>query len=53
MRKMILRRLQPQDEEVIAEQEGFRARRNITEQVFNLRIQFEPATSADSFLDRF
>ena len=42
MLKIILNRLQPQGEEVIAEaQAGFRAGRSITEQIFNLRILCE------------
>ena len=37
--KIILNRLQPQAEEIIAEEQaGFRAGRSITEQIFNLRI---------------
>ena len=37
--KIILHRLQPQAEEIIAEEQaGFRAGRNTTEQIFNLRI---------------
>ena len=39
MLKIILNRLQPQAEEIIAEEQaGFRARRSTTEQIFNLRI---------------
>ena len=39
MLKIILKRLQPQAEEIIAEEQaGFRAGRSITEQIFNLRI---------------
>ena len=39
MLKIILNRLQPQAEEIIAEeQSGFRAGRSTTEQIFNLRI---------------
>ena len=42
MLKVILNRLQPQAEEIIAEwQAGFRARRSTTEQIFNLRILCE------------
>ena len=40
--KIILNRLQPQAEEIIAEEQaGFRAGRSTTEQIFNLRILFE------------
>ena len=39
MLKIILNRLQPQAEEIIAEEQaGFRARRSNTEQIFSLRI---------------
>ena len=39
MLKIILNRLQPQAEEIIAEEHAdFRAGRSITEQMFNLRI---------------
>ena len=39
MLKIILNRLQPQTEEIIAEEQaGFRAGRSTTEQIFNLRI---------------
>ena len=39
MLKLILNRLQPQAEEIIAEEQaGFRAGRSTTEQIFNLRI---------------
>ena len=39
MLKIILNRLQPQAEEIIAEEQAdFRARRNTIEQIFNLRI---------------
>ena len=39
MLKIILNRLQPQSEEIIAEEQaGFRAGRSTTEQIFNLRI---------------
>ena len=42
MLKIILNRLQPQAEEVIAEEQaGFRARRSTMEQIFNLRILWE------------
>ena len=42
MLKIILNRLQPQAEEIIAEEQaGFRAGRSITEQIFNLRILCE------------
>ena len=42
MLKIILNRLQPQAEEIIAgEKTGFRAGRSTTEQIFNLRILFE------------
>ena len=39
MLKIILKRLQPQAEEIIAEEQaGFRAERSTTEQIFNIRI---------------
>ena len=39
MLKIILNRLQPQTEQIIAEEQaGFRIGRSITEQIFNLRI---------------
>ena len=39
MLKIILNRLKPQAEKIIAEEQaGFRAGRNTTEQIFNLRI---------------
>ena len=42
MLKIILNRVQPQAEEIIAEEQaGFRARRSTTEQIFNLRILCE------------
>ena len=42
MLKVILNRLQPQPEEIIAEEQaGFRAGRSTTEQIFNLRILCE------------
>ena len=42
MLKIILNRLQPQAEEIIAEEQaGFRAGRSITEQIFNRRILCE------------
>ena len=42
MLKVILNRLKPQAEEIIAEEQaGFRAGRNSTEQIFNLRILSE------------
>ena len=42
MLKVILNRLQPQAEEIIAEEQaGFRAGRSTTEQIFNLRILCE------------
>ena len=42
MLKIILNRLQPQAEEIIAEEQaGFRAARSTTEQIFNLRILCE------------
>ena len=42
MLKVILNRLKPQAEEIIAEeQDGFRAGRSTTEQIFNLRILCE------------
>ena len=52
MLKIILNRLQPQAEEIIAEEQaGFRAGRSTKEQIFNLRILCEreiPAASAES-----
>ena len=40
--KVILNRHQPQAEEIIAEEQaGFRAGRNTTEQIFNLRIRYD------------
>ena len=42
MLKVILNRLNPQAEKIIAEEQaGFRAGRSITEQIFNLRILCE------------
>ena len=42
MLKILLNRLQPQTEEIIAEEQaGFRAGRSTTEQIFNLRILCE------------
>ena len=42
MLKIILDRLQPQAETIIVEEQaGFRAGRNTTEQIFNLRILCE------------
>ena len=42
MLKIILNRLKPQAEKIIAEEQaGFRAGRSTTEQTFNLRIQCE------------
>ena len=42
MLKIILNRLKPQAEEIIAEEQtGFRAERSITEQIFNLKILCE------------
>ena len=42
MLKIILNRLQPQAEDIIAEEQaGFRAGRSTTEQIFNLRILCE------------
>ena len=42
MLKMILNRLKPQAEKIIAEEQaGFRASRSTTEQIFNLRILCE------------
>ena len=42
MLKIIINRLQPQTEEIIAEEQaGFRAGRSTTEQIFNLRIHCE------------
>ena len=42
MLKIILNRLKPQAEKIIAEEQaGFRAGRSITEQIFNLRILCE------------
>ena len=41
MLKIILNRLKPQAEKIIAEQAGFRAGRSTTEKIFNLRILCE------------
>ena len=42
MLKIILSRLKPQAEKIIAEEQaGFRAGRSTTEQIFNLRILYE------------
>ena len=42
MLKIILKRLKPHPEKIIAEEQaGFRAGRSTTEQIFNLRIQCE------------
>ena len=42
MLQIILNRLKPQAEKIIAEEQaGFRAGRSTTEQIFNLRILFE------------
>ena len=42
MLKIILNRLKPQVEKIIAEEQaGFRAGRSTTEQIFNLRILYE------------
>ena len=42
MLKIILNRLEPQAEEIFAEEQaGFRSRRNITEQIFNIRVLCE------------
>ena len=42
MLKVILNRLKPQAEEIIAEEQaGFRAGRSTTEQIFNLRVLCE------------
>ena len=42
MLKIVLNRLKPQAEKIIAEEQaGFRARRSTTEQIFNLRILCE------------
>ena len=42
MLKINLNRFQPQEEEIIAEEQaGFRAGRSTTEQIFNLRILSE------------
>ena len=42
MLKIILNRLKPNAEKIIAEEQaGFRAGRSTTEQIFNLRIQCE------------
>ena len=42
MLKIILNRLKPQEEKIIAEEQaGFRAGRSTTEQIFNLRILCE------------
>ena len=41
MLKIVLNRLKPQAEKIIAEEAGFRAGRSTTEQIFNLRILCE------------
>ena len=41
MLKIILNKLMPQSEKIIAEEAGFRAGRSTTEQIFNLRIRCE------------
>ena len=42
MLKIILNRLKPQAEKIIAEEQaGFRAGRSTTERIFNLRILYE------------
>ena len=42
MLKIILNRLKPQVEKIIAEEQaGFRAGRSTTEQIFNLRILYD------------
>ena len=42
MLKIIVNRLKPQAEKIITEEQaGFRAGRNTTEQIFNLRMLFE------------
>ena len=42
MLKVILNRLKPQAEKIIAEEQaGFRAGRSTTDQIFNLRIFYE------------
>ena len=42
MLKVILNRLKPQANEIIAEEQaGFRARRSTTEQIFNIKILSE------------
>ena len=52
MLKVILNRLKPQAEEIIAEEQaGFRAGRSTTEQIFNLRIQCEKYLQHQQNLD--
>ena len=47
MLKIILNRLEPQAEKIIAEEEtDFEAGRSTTEQIFNLRIVFKPSCKA-------
>ena len=42
MLKVILNRLKPQANEIIAEEQaGFRARRSTTEQIFNFKVLYE------------
>ena len=46
--KIILNKLKPQAEKIIAEEQaGFRARRSTTEQIFNLRILMTTDFEAD------
>ena len=52
MLKIILNRLKPQSEKIIAEEQaGFRAGRSTTEQIFNLRILCEKYLQHQQDLD--
>ena len=56
MLKVILNRLKPQTEEIVAEEQvEFRTGRRTTEQIFNLRILWVPSKPAESlpYLHRF
>ena len=53
MLKVILNRLKPQAEEIIAEEQaGFRAGRSTTEQIFNLRILCEKDHTGSSSISK-
>ena len=52
MLRVILNRLKPQAEEIIAEEQaGFRAGRSTTEQIYNLRILYEKYLQPQQNLD--